>query len=87
MHTQTKSVLSRLARIKGHVAAVERMVEDGRPCADVLVQISAVRAALDKTAKVLLADHMEHCILDSLHGGNAEERLKELREALQRFIT
>jgi CsoR family transcriptional regulator, copper-sensing transcriptional repressor len=86
MHTQTKAVMSRLARIEGHVAAIRRMVEEGRPCAEVLVQMSAVRAALDKAAKVLLADHMEHCVMDSLHGGDAEQALKELREALERFI-
>ncbi|MHB1462527.1 MAG: metal-sensitive transcriptional regulator [Armatimonadota bacterium] len=85
-HTQTQKVVSRLARIEGHVAAVKRMVEEGRPCPDVLVQMAAVRSALDKAAKLLLADHMEHCIMGSMQDGNAEAHLAELREALERFI-
>jgi DNA-binding FrmR family transcriptional regulator len=85
-HQQTKKVVARLARVEGHVAAVKRMVEEGRSCTDVLVQIAAVRAALDKAAKLLLTDHMEHCVLDSLQDGDAEKHLAELREALERFI-
>jgi len=86
-HKQTRQVVSRLARIEGHVGAVKRMVEEGRPCPEVLLQIAAVRAALDKAAKLLLADHMEHCVIDSLRDGDAEKHLAELREALERFIT
>ena len=85
-HKQTKKVVARLARIEGHVAAVKRMVEEGRSCTDVLVQIAAVRSALDKAAKLLLSDHMEHCVLDSLRDGDAEKHVAELREALERFI-
>ena len=87
LHTQTRKVVSRLARIEGHVGAVKRMVEEGRPCPDVLIQIAAVRSALDKSAKILLADHIEHCIMDSLQDGKAEDHLVELREALERFIS
>lgn len=85
MHQHTKAVKARLARIRGHVAAIERMVEEERPCSEILIQMSAARAALDRAAKVLLADHMEHCIMDSLHSGHAEKHLKGLREALARF--
>ncbi len=85
-HKQTRQVVSRLARIEGHVRAVKRMVERGQSCPDVLVQIAAVRSALDRAAKVLLADHMEHCVLDSSRGGNPKKLLAELRAALERFI-
>ncbi len=85
-HTRTRQVVSRLARIQGHVGAVKRMVEDGRRCADVLVQIAAVRAALDRAAKELLSDHMEHCILGSRDGRDSRKALAELRGALARFI-
>jgi DNA-binding FrmR family transcriptional regulator len=85
-HKQTRQVASRLARAAGHVQAIKRMVEQGRPCADVLVQLAAVRSALDRAAKVLLADHMEHCVLDSSRGGNTKRLLADLRKALERFI-
>jgi CsoR family transcriptional regulator, copper-sensing transcriptional repressor len=53
----------------------------------VLVQIAAVRAALDRAAKLLLADHMEHCVPDSSRGGDPKKLLAELRKALERFIS
>lgn len=85
-HKQTRQVVSRLARIEGHVHAIKRMIEQGQPCADVLMQIAAVRSALDRAAKLLLADHMEHCVLDSSRGGDPKELLLELHKALERFI-
>lgn len=86
-HPHSRSVAARLARAAGHVQAVRRMVLEGRPCADVLVQMAAVRSALDRAAKVLLADHMEHCVLDSSRGGSPRKNLAELRKALERFLT
>lgn len=85
-HKQTRRVVSRMARIEGHVRAVKRMVEEGRPCADVLVQMAAVRSAMDRAAKVLLADHMEHCVLGSSRGGDPKKLLAELNKAVERFI-
>lgn len=85
-HTQTRRVVARLARAEGHMRAIRRMVDEGRPCADVLVQMAAVRAALDRAAKMLLADHMEHCLLDSARGGSPRKALAELQMALERFI-
>lgn len=85
-HAQTKQVVARLARIEGHVGAIKRMVEEERPCADVLLQIAAVRAALDRAGKTILADHMEHCLADIGHDGEAQKHLADLRKALERFI-
>jgi len=85
-HKQTRQVAARLARVSGHVQGIKRMVEQGQPCADVLVQIAAVRSALDRAARVLLADHMEHCVLDSSRGSDPTTLLAELHKALERFI-
>ena len=65
-HTQTKAVLNRLSRAIGHLESVKRMVENGRDCTEVLVQLAAVRSALNGTAKVILKDHLEHCIVDAM---------------------
>jgi DNA-binding FrmR family transcriptional regulator len=86
-HKHTQQITARLARIEGHVRAVKRMVEEGNSCSDVLVQIAAVRSALDRAAKLLLADHMEHCVLDSSRGGDPKRLLAELHKALERFIS
>ena len=65
-HTQTKAVLNRMARLIGHMQSVRRMVEDGRDCSEVLLQLSAVDAALKNVGKIILKDHMEHCIIDAV---------------------
>ena len=85
-HAHTKQVVDRLARVEGHVGAIRRMVSEGRPCTDVLVQIAAARSGLLAAARVLLADHMETCVVGSLRDGDIDTHLKELREALDRFI-
>ncbi len=84
-HTQTKAVLNRMARVIGHMESVRRMVEDGRDCSEVLVQISAVTAALQGVAKTILKDHLEHCIVDAVREGD-EEALKKLNAAIDQFI-
>ena len=83
-HTQTKTVLNRLARAIGHLEYVKRMVEEGKDCTEVLIQLAAIRSALNNTAKIILKDHIEHCISDA-DGGN-EDRLKELNDAIDKFI-
>ena len=84
-HTQTKAVLNRLSRAIGHLESVKRMVEDGRDCTEVLVQLAAVRSALSGTAKVILKDHLEHCI-DDVSAGDGDQ-LAALNEAIDKFMT
>ena len=80
-----EQLLARLSRIEGQVRGVQRMVEEDRYCVDVLTQISAVQAALDKVALGLLDDHARHCVI----GGEAddkEERTAELMGAVGRLM-
>ena len=84
IHTETKAVLNRLSRAIGHLESVKRMVESGRDCAEVLVQIAAVRSALNSTAKVILKDHLEHCIAEDT---DATEQLAVLNEAIDKFMS
>lgn len=81
-HTQTKKVLDRLSRAIGHLTSVRTMVEDGRDCSEVLIQLAAVRSAINGTCKVILKDHMEHCIVDAVHTGD-EAALDELNRAIE----
>ena len=85
VHTQTKAVINRLSRAIGHLESVKRMVEDGRDCTEVLVQLAAVRSALNSTAKVILKDHLEHCI-DDVSAGDSDQ-LTALNEAIDKFMT
>jgi CsoR family transcriptional regulator, copper-sensing transcriptional repressor len=82
-YTATKDqLLTRLKRIEGQVRGVQGMVDDDRYCIDVLTQISAIQAALDKVALGLLDDHARHCLAD----GNADEKADELMAAVGRLI-
>ncbi len=83
-HTQTKAVLNRLSRAIGHLESVRSMVENGRDCTEVLIQLAAVRSALSSTAKVILKDHLEHCICEE--GSNTEEQLRALNDAIDKFM-
>ena len=83
-HTQTKAVVNRLARAIGHLESVKNMVENGRDCTEVLVQLAAVRSALSSTAKVILKDHMEHCLSEG--EADVQEQLKALNEAIDKFL-
>lgn len=85
-HTQSKAVVNRLSRAIGHLESVKRMVEEGRDCADVLIQLAAVRSALNGTAKVILKDHLEHCITDAAETGD-EALIEELNAAIDKYIT
>ena len=77
-HSQTKAVTNRLSRAIGHLEAVKRMVEEGRDCSEVLIQLAAVRSALSNTGKIILKDHLEHCIVDAVRTGSEEELEKLL---------
>lgn len=84
-HQNDKAVLNRLSRAIGHLESVKRMVEDGRDCSEVLIQLAAVRSALGNTAKVILKDHLEHCMTDALETGD-KEIITELTVAIDKYI-
>jgi CsoR family transcriptional regulator, copper-sensing transcriptional repressor len=85
IHQNTKAVLDRLSRAGGHLSSVKRMVEDGKDCSEVLIQLSAVIAALNNTGKVILKDHMDHCIVDAVGSGD-EKAIERLNKAIDCFI-
>lgn len=80
-HQNTKIVKNRLARVIGHLHAVERMIDDGRDCSEVLIQLAAVRSALSNICKIILKDHMDHCIVDAVLTGD-QDTLRELDRAI-----
>ena len=84
-HTNTKNVLNRLSRSIGHLNAVRNMVEDGRDCSEVLIQLSAVRSAINGICKVILKDHIDHCIVDAVKTGDMET-INELNHAIEMLM-
>ncbi len=61
-HKRTRAIVNRLSRIEGHVRSIKEMVESGRDCTEVLIQVSAVRSAINKVGKVIMEDHLENCL-------------------------
>lgn len=85
-HQHTKAVADQLARTAGHVASIKRMVEEGRPCPEVLIQLGAVRGAIDRAARLVLEDHVESCLRGAADNGLADEEWARLKAALDTFI-
>ena len=84
-HEQTKAVLNRLSRAIGHLEAVKRMVERDEDCSEVLIQLAAVRSAINNTGKVILKNHLDHCIVEAIEQ-NDMETIRALDEAIDKFI-
>ena len=85
-HKNRKDVRDRLSRIERHVRGIVKMIDDDRTCPDLLIQIAAVKAALNKTGQVILEDHIESCVGDAIASGEVELHLAELRDALSKFF-
>ena len=85
VHENQKAVLNRLARAAGHLEKVRRMVEEGHDCSEVLVQLAAVRSALDNPGKVILKDHLRHCVVDAVAAGD-QSAVDDLCDAVDKFM-
>ncbi|MEM6836182.1 MAG: metal-sensitive transcriptional regulator [Cyanobacteria bacterium P01_C01_bin.120] len=79
-------ILNRFARIEGHIRGIKTMIQDSRPCPDVLVQIAAVRGALDRVSRIILDEHLSECITRAAEAGDIEAEIDELKAALDRFL-
>ena len=84
-HEHTRSVLNRMSRAIGHLQYVRKMVEEGRDCSEVLIQLAAVQSALQNTGKVILQDHLKHCIVEAAQEGDTEA-IDELCKAIDRYM-
>ena len=84
-HTHTKAVLNRMARLIGHLESTKRMIENGRDCSEVLIQLSAVDSAIKAVGRIILKDHIEHCIVDAVKEGD-KQAIEELNKAIDQFL-
>lgn len=84
-HKETKAVLNRMSKIIGHMEAVKTMVENGRDCSEVLIQLAAVKSAIGGVSRVILKDHIDHCIVDAVRE-NDTEAIEELKKAIDKFL-
>jgi len=84
-HTETKAVLNRMSKIIGHMESIKTMVENGRDCSEVLIQLAAVKSAISSVSRVILKDHIDHCIVDAVRE-NDTESIEELKNAIDKFL-
>ncbi|MDO5519320.1 MAG: metal-sensing transcriptional repressor [bacterium] len=80
-----KAVVNRLSRAIGHLESVKRMVEDDKDCSEVLIQLAAVRSAITNTGKVILKEHLNHCIVHAVEEGD-QQALNDLNDAIDKFM-
>ena len=85
IHENQKAVVNRLARAIGHLEKVKRMVEDGYDCSEILVQLAAVRSAIDNTGKVILQEHMRHCMAEAVAEGD-HDAIDDLCKAIEKYM-
>ena len=84
-HEHTQAVINRLSRAIGHLESVKKMVEEGRDCSEVLIQLAAVKSAVNNTGKLILKDHIEHCIVHAIENDD-KEAIEQLSVAIDRFM-
>ena len=79
-------MINRLSRIEGHVRSIKEMVDSGRDCSEILIQIAAVQSVLQQTGKPILEEHLERCITEAVQDGDQKEPLDKFKDALAKFI-
>lgn len=84
-HHDTKKILNRMSRAIGHMESIKRMVEEGRDCSEILIQLSAVRSAINNIGKVILQDHINNCVVDAVETGD-KKVLDDLNIAVDKFL-
>lgn len=84
-HEHSKAAINRLSRAIGHLNAVKTMVENGRDCSEVLIQLSAVKAEIASLSKLILKDHLDHCIVDAIKCDD-ENKIAELKAAIDKLL-
>ena len=81
-----RQMINRLSRIEGHIRGIKTMISESRPCPEVLIQVAAVRGAIDRVARLILDEHLSECISRAAEEGNIEGEIQELKSALDRFL-
>lgn len=82
---EIRAIVNRLARATGHLDSVRKMVEDGKDCSDVLIQLAAVRSEINNAGKLLLREHMEHCIVEAVEEGD-HAAVDKMNRAIDMFL-
>ena len=81
-----RQIVNRLSRIEGHIRGIKTMVNESRPCPEVLIQVAAVRGAIDRVARLILDEHLSECVTRAAKEGNIDSESEEVKAAIDRFL-
>ena len=84
-HQDTQKVINRMSRVIGHMESIKRMVEEGRDCSEILIQLSAVRAAINNVGKIVLQDHINNCLVEAIEAGD-KKPIEDLNNAIGKAL-
>jgi len=84
-HQDTKKVIDRMSRAIGHMESIKRMIEEGRDCSEILIQLSAVRSAINNVGKIILIDHINNCVVNAVETED-HKVLEDLNSAISKFL-
>lgn len=85
IHKERQNVINRLSRISGHAEAIKKMYVEGKDCEDILIQITAVKSALNNVGKIILQDHIDSCLVQAIENGD-KEAIDKLNSAIDKFM-
>ena len=85
-HKKTRAVINRLSRIEGHIRSIKTMIEDGRDCTEILIQVAAVRSAVNQVGKVVLEDHLESCLFHAGVAPDESEIWLDIKDVIETYF-
>lgn len=84
-HHDVKKLCQRISRIEGQLGGIRKMLENDKPCDEIIIQLNSAKAALQKISQIVLEDHLDHCVLDALREGKGEVQVESLKRALSQY--
>jgi DNA-binding FrmR family transcriptional regulator len=84
-HHDVEKLCQRLNRVEGQLGGIRKMLEGDEPCDEIIIQLNAARAALQKIGQIVLEDHLEHCVVDALREGDREPQLDSMKRAIGQY--
>lgn len=86
MHEERQNIINRLNRIEGQVKGIRKMIDEEQPCAEIMMQIAAVKAAINKVGTLVFETHFRHCLEQAIAGGEGSDFMEEVMKMLGKYI-
>lgn len=84
-HHDVENLCKRINRVEGQLGGIRKMLENDKPCDEIIIQLNAAKAALQKISQIVLEDHLDHCVLEALRDGKGEAQIDSLKRALNQY--